>query len=138
MVSTRNDHGRSNRSLNSRRISPLEKGKILRGRRIVRRVLKEGHMARNPPRSRVVAAIALVLRTIAKEDVHSRLRRELGTLNGWKKYKAETTKSPQMTIGRRIRTKTLKGGDSRKNSRRSAVDEIDGSHNSFSPEMSRD
>ena len=109
MVSIRNDH-RSNRSLNSRRISPLEKGKILRGRRIVRRVLKEGHMTRNTkaPGSRIIAAITLVLRTIAKKDAHSRARRELGMLNGWKKYKTDTTKGPQMTIGRCTRIKTLK------------------------------
>ena len=89
-------------------------------------------------RNRIVAAIAFVLGTITKEDAHSRARKELGMLNGWKKHKADTTKSPQMAIERRNRTKTLKGGDSRKNSRRSAVDEIDRGHNSFSPKMSRD
>ena len=97
-------------------------------------------MTRNgkTPRSRIVAAIALVLRTIAKEDAHNRARREPGTLNGRKKHKTNTTKRPQMTIVRCTRTKTLKWGNSRKNSRRSAVDEIDGSHNSFSLEMLRD
>jgi len=57
-------------------------------------------MARNAktPRSRIVAAIALVLRTIAKENAHSRTRGELSTLNGWKKHKADTTESPQVTI----------------------------------------
>ena len=140
MNSTRNNNGRRNKSLNSRRISPLEKGKILRGRRIVRRVLKEGHMARKmkTPRSSVVAAIALVLRTTTKEDAHNRPRRELGMLNGRKEHKTDTTKGPQKTIGRCTRTKTLKWGDSRKNSRWSAVDEIDGGHNSFSLEMPRD
>ena len=45
-------------------------------------------MTRNTktPRSGVIAAIALVLRTIAKEDAHNRPRRELGTLNGRKEY----------------------------------------------------
>ena len=90
------------------------------------------------PIGRIVSAIALVLKTIAKEDAHSRSRRELGTLNGWKKHKTDTTKSPQMTIERGIRTKTLKRGDSGKNNRRSTVDEVDRGHNSFSPEMSRD
>ena len=53
-------------------------------------------MARNmkTPRSRVVAAIALVLRAIGEEDAHNRPRRELGTLNRRKKHKTDTTKSP--------------------------------------------
>ena len=89
-------------------------------------------------RGRIIAAIALVLRTIAKEDAHSRPRRELGTLKGRKEHKTDTTKSPQMTIGRCKRTKALKWDDSRKNSRWSAVNEVDRSHNSFSPEMTRD
>ena len=39
------------------------------------------------------SSVPLVLRTIAKEDVHSKVRRELGTLNGWKKHKADNQKS---------------------------------------------
>ena len=105
MVSIRNDHGRSNRSLNSRRISPLEKGKILRGRRIVRRVLKEGHMTRNTKtlRGRIVAAITLVLRTIAKKNTLSCSRRQLSALDGRKKHIASTIKSPQVAVGRKTR-----------------------------------
>ena len=71
------------------------------------------------PRSGIVAAITLMLRTIAKENTHSRPRRKFGTLNGWKKYKANTTKSPQVTIKECTGTKTYK-----EVSGRSVVDEV--------------
>ena len=52
-------------------------------------------MARNTktPRGRVVAVIALVLRTIAKKDVHRRAMIDLGALNGRKKHKTDTSES---------------------------------------------
>ena len=96
------------------------------------------------PRSKIIATIALVLKTIAKEDALRRVRRELGIarrelgmLNEWKKHKADTTKSLQMIIGWCTRAKTLKEGDSRKNSGRCAVDEVNRGHDSFTPEMMR-
>ena len=51
------------------------------------------------PRSGIVAAITIVLRIIGKEDAHNRARRKFGAFNGWKKYKADTIKRPQVTIG---------------------------------------
>jgi hypothetical protein len=54
--------------------------------RIVRSGLIKGDILRNPhpPSNRVIAAIALVFRTIPKENTLNRLSNEFGALTRWK------------------------------------------------------
>ena len=75
------------------------------------------------PRRGIVTAITLVLRTIAKKDAHSRVRRELGALNGRKNHKVDSRKSASDHMLVHINDDTHRV-DSRKDIRRSAVDEI--------------
>ena len=93
-------------------------------------------MTRSAKTSRcgIVVVITLVLRTIAKKNAPSRARRKFVALNRRKKYKTDN----QNCVGdRKIwhKSEDVHMEYSRENGGGSAIDEVNGSHNGFSPKI---
>jgi hypothetical protein len=108
-----------------------------RGTRIVRSRLIKSDIPRNPhpPSNRVIAAIALVFRTVPKEYALNRLSSEFGAFTRWKENVTDTPKTTEMTIGRSSAEKTLIGSATLKRSRGLAIYEENSRRNRLSPEV---